>query len=132
MISQRLVNQRLAPLPMETRGVVAQFLPASRELIVHNSTQCAQFVRDAICDAFGLPHSRVRVIAPEVGGGFGCKIGKYPEDILACYFAMKLGRPVKWIESRSEKLSDHGPWAVTHRDYFPCGPQRRQNHRTQV
>lgn len=110
VVSERMVNQRLAPLPMETRGVVAAYHPGARQLTVYNSTQCAQFVRDAICEAFGMPRGRVRVIAPEVGGGFGCKIGKYPEDVLACYFAMKLNRPVKWIESRSENFltTTHG------------------------
>jgi carbon-monoxide dehydrogenase large subunit len=104
VITQRMVNQRLAPVPMETRGVIAEFHPATRSLTIHTSTQCAQFVRDAIADTFGMPHTRVRVIAPEVGGGFGCKIGKYPEDVLCAYFAMNLGRPVKWIESRSENF----------------------------
>lgn len=104
VIAERLVNQRLAPLPMETRGVVADYNPGSRELTVYNSTQCAHFVRDALSDALGMPHNRVRVIAPEVGGGFGCKIGKYPEDVLASYFSILLKRPVKWIESRSENF----------------------------
>ena len=110
VITERLVNQRLAPLPMETRGVIAQYQSSTGELTVHNSTQCAQFVRDAISDAFNLSRTAVRVIAPEVGGGFGCKIGKYPEDILASYFAITSGRPVKWIESRSENFLDttHG------------------------
>ncbi|HEV3311262.1 MAG TPA: xanthine dehydrogenase family protein molybdopterin-binding subunit [Chloroflexota bacterium] len=104
IVSERLINQRLAPLPMETRGTVASYQPSTRELVVYNSTQCAQFVRDALSDALKIPHSRLRVIAPEVGGGFGCKIGKYPEDVLAAHFAMLLGRPVKWVESRSENF----------------------------
>jgi len=104
ILSQRMINQRVVPLPMETRGIVAQFHPPSGELTVHNSTQCAHFVRDALADAIGVSRNKIRVIAPEVGGGFGCKIGKYPEDILACYFARRLGRPVKWIETRSENF----------------------------
>ena len=116
VVSQRLVNQRLAPLPMETRGVVASYHSARKELLVYSSTQSAHFVRDELSQAFGLPHSRVRVIAPEVGGGFGCKIGKYPEDLLASYFAMRLNRPVKWVESRSENFltTVHGRSQVGH------------------
>lgn len=104
VVSQRMVNQRLAPVPMETRGVAVDYQAASRGLTVWSSTQCAQFVRDALAEALHMPHSSVRVIAPEVGGGFGCKIGNYPEDILAAYLSMQLGHPVKWIESRSENF----------------------------
>jgi carbon-monoxide dehydrogenase large subunit len=104
IISQRMVNQRLAPSPLETRGVLANYHPASGTLEVHSSTQCAHFVRDALADTLHIPQSRVRVIAPEVGGGFGCKIGAYPEDVLAAYLSMQLGRPVKWIETRSESF----------------------------
>jgi aerobic carbon-monoxide dehydrogenase large subunit len=116
VVSMRMVNQRLAPLPMETRGTVAQYHPGRRELVVHTSTQCAHFVRDALAETLGLPHSRVRVVAPEVGGGFGCKIGKYPEDLLAAHFAIELGRPVKWIESRSENFlaTVHGRSVIGH------------------
>jgi aerobic carbon-monoxide dehydrogenase large subunit len=101
-VSVRMVSQRLVPNPMETRGVVAEYHPGTRSFTIWSSTQAAQFVRDALCAAFSLPHNRVRVICPEVGGGFGCKIGAYPEDVLAAYLARKLGRPIKWIESRSE------------------------------
>lgn len=104
VVSQRMVNQRLAPLPMETRGVVASYDSGRRQLTVYASTQCAHFVRNDLADILRLPQTSVRVIAPEVGGGFGCKIGKYPEDVLASYFSMLLNRPIKWIESRSENF----------------------------
>jgi carbon-monoxide dehydrogenase large subunit len=102
--SVRMVNQRVSPNPMETRGVVVQYEPGSGSYTIWSSTQAAHFVRDAVCDAFGLPKTKVRCIAPEVGGGFGCKIGAYPEDILATFAAHRLHRPVKWIESRSEHI----------------------------
>jgi carbon-monoxide dehydrogenase large subunit len=102
--SYRFVNQRVAPVPMETRGTLCQYSPGTGELTVFTSSQCAQFVRDALADAFHLPFSKVRVIVPDVGGGFGCKIGSYSEDLLAAYFAMRLKRPVKWIETRSENF----------------------------
>jgi carbon-monoxide dehydrogenase large subunit len=108
-ISARLVEQRLSPNPMETRGVVASYEPGSGQLTVWISTQAAHLARDALCEALKLPQTKVRAIAPEVGGGFGCKIGAYPEDVLAAYLARKLRRPVKWIESRSEHIQ-----ATTH------------------
>jgi len=103
-ISLRMVSQRLSPNPMETRGVVATVERGSGRLTVWSSTQSAHMVRDALCDALKLPQHRVRVIAPEVGGGFGCKIGAYPEDVLVAHLARKLQRPVKWIETRTEHL----------------------------
>jgi carbon-monoxide dehydrogenase large subunit len=101
-VSTRIVSPRLAPNPMELRGVVATYNVGGEDFTVWSSTQCAQFIQDAICDALTVPHTRVRVIAPEVGGGFGCKIGAYPEDVLAAYLARKLRRPIKWIETRTE------------------------------
>lgn len=101
-VSTRIVSPRLAPNPMELRGVVADYNVGGKDFTVWSSTQCAQFVRDAICDALTVPHTRVHVIAPEVGGGFGCKIGAYPEDVLAAYLARKIRRPIKWIETRTE------------------------------
>ncbi|MDQ2743689.1 MAG: xanthine dehydrogenase family protein molybdopterin-binding subunit, partial [Chloroflexota bacterium] len=101
-IAVRITSPRLAPNPIELRGVVATYNVGGQDLTIWSSTQCAQFVRDAVCDAMKIPHTQVRVIAPEVGGGFGCKIGAYPEDVLAAYLARKLRRPIKWIETRSE------------------------------
>jgi len=117
-ISVRMVSQRLSPNPMETRGVVAQYERGSKELTVWSSTQCAHFVRDAICLAMKLPQTKVRTIAPEVGGGFGCKIGAYPEDVLAAYLARKLERPIKWIEGRTEHVQAtvHGRAQVAYLD----------------
>jgi aerobic carbon-monoxide dehydrogenase large subunit len=103
-VSVRMINQRVSPNPMETRGVVVDYTAGTDSFQIWSSTQAAHFVRDAVCDAFNLPQTKVRVIAPEVGGGFGCKIGAYPEDILAVYAARRLHRPVKWIESRSEHI----------------------------
>jgi carbon-monoxide dehydrogenase large subunit len=104
VISQRMNNQRLAALPMEPRGVLSIYDPGRGDLTVYASTQCAHFVRDDLARLLEMPHTQVRVIAPEVGGGFGCKIGRYPEDILSAYFSRRLGRPIKWIESRSENF----------------------------
>ncbi|HEX8919061.1 MAG TPA: xanthine dehydrogenase family protein molybdopterin-binding subunit [Chloroflexota bacterium] len=103
-ISLRMISQRLSPNPIEPRGIVAAYQRGADSLTIWSSTQAAHMTRDAICEALSLPQTRVRAIAPEVGGGFGCKIGGYPEDILVAHFARKLNQPVKWIETRTEHL----------------------------
>jgi carbon-monoxide dehydrogenase large subunit len=101
----RLVNQRLAPVSMETRGVVAEYRKADKTLTVWSSSQSPHLLRNSLAPQVGLPLHQVRVIVPEVGGGFGSKIDIYPEDAIVAFAAMKTGRPVKWIEDRSENLS---------------------------
>jgi aerobic carbon-monoxide dehydrogenase large subunit len=110
VVSQRIVSQRMAPNPMEPRGVIAQYERGSGLITVWVSTQNAHGVRDGLVGLFKVPESRMRVIAPEVGGGFGCKFGVYPEDVLAVWLARRLERPVKWIETRSESMlaTNHG------------------------
>jgi aerobic carbon-monoxide dehydrogenase large subunit len=105
VVKQRIVNQRLAPSSIETRGVVAEFRKADKKLTVWSSSQIPHLLRDILSATVGLPQHQVHVIVPEVGGGFGSKIDVYPEEILTAYIAMKLGRPVKWIEDRSEALA---------------------------
>jgi carbon-monoxide dehydrogenase large subunit len=104
-ISQRIVEQRLAPVPMETRGVVAQFNRGEGTLTVWNSTQVPHLLRTLMAVTVRIPEHKVRVIAPEVGGGFGCKANFYPEDALACIFSIRTGRPVKWTETRAEAMT---------------------------
>lgn len=105
VIKARFVNQRLAPMPMETRGTVAQYNKAERKLTVWSSSQIPHLLRNLLASQLGLPQHQVHVIVPEVGGGFGCKLNVYPEDLVASFATMKLGRPVKWIEDRSENLA---------------------------
>jgi carbon-monoxide dehydrogenase large subunit len=105
VVKERFVNQRLAPVAMEPRGVVANFQMPDNELVVWNSTQVPHAVRTLLGLMLHIPENRVRVIAPEVGGGFGSKIDIYAEDGLAGYLAKKTGRPVKWIESRRENIA---------------------------
>lgn len=116
VVKQRIVNQRLAPNAMETRGTVADYNKGSRSLTVWSSTQNPHILRIILCGQLGLPQHQVRVIAPEVGGGFGSKINIYPEDALVPFASMKLGRPVKWIEDRSENIAVtiHGRDQVDH------------------
>ncbi|GAA3163738.1 molybdopterin-dependent oxidoreductase [Planomonospora alba] len=94
---------RVAPYPMEPRGIAASF--ADGELTVWASTQAPHHVRDHLAAALGLGCERVRVLACDTGGGFGGKEHVYPDETLVCLAAMRLGRPVRWAESRTEHLS---------------------------
>ena len=105
VVKERLINQRLAPIPMEPRGVVAAFQAPDNELVVWNSTQAPHGLRTLLAHMLRVPENKIRVIAPEVGGGFGCKIDIYAEDGIAGYLANKTGRPVKWIEGRRENIA---------------------------
>jgi aerobic carbon-monoxide dehydrogenase large subunit len=105
VVKQRLVNQRLAPVAMETRGVVAEMRKADKTLTVWSSSQNPHLLRNILSAQVGLPQHQVRVIVPEVGGGFGSKINIYPEEPLVAFAAMRTGHPVKWIEDRSENLA---------------------------
>src|SRR5438270_2550613 len=105
VVKQRLVNQRLAPVAMETRGVVAEYRKASKSLTVWSSSQIPHLLRNILSALVGLPQHQVRVIVPEVGGGFGSKPTVYPEEMVAAFASMKTGLPVKWIEDRSENLA---------------------------
>lgn len=104
VVKQRMINQRLIPVAMETRGVVAEYKPGERQLTVWSSTQIPHLLRTQIAAMLATPEHSVRVITPEVGGGFGSKLNVYPEEALVAYLAMKLGKPVKWIESRRENF----------------------------
>ena len=105
IVKQRLVHQRLAPIALEPRGVVARYLPGEAELTLWSSTQIPHLLKTQLAIMLKLPENRVRVIAPEVGGGFGSKLNVYAEEALLGYLAMKLNRPVKWIEGRRENFS---------------------------
>ena len=105
VVKQRMVNQRLAPNPIETRGVVAEYRKANKSLTVWSSSQIPHLLRNILAALVGLPQHQVRVIVPEVGGGFGSKLNIYPEEMVAAFATMKLGHAVKWIEDRSENLA---------------------------
>src|SRR6185437_792823 len=101
-LKQRLINQRLIPNAMETRNAVAQYNPATGDLTVTVTSQNPHIHRFLLSVILGLPEHRIRVIAPEVGGGFGSKIHCYPEEAVTSYLAMTLDRPIKWTEERRE------------------------------
>jgi carbon-monoxide dehydrogenase large subunit len=110
VVKQRFRSQRVSGISMETRAIAAAPDPLTRGVTVWSSTQAPHWNRNALAAALGLPQSLVRVIAPEVGGGFGIKIGTYQEDFVLAALARALNRPVKWVESRSEHLQNthHG------------------------
>jgi carbon-monoxide dehydrogenase large subunit len=103
IVKQKLVHQRLAPIAIEGRGVLASHA-ADHMLTVWSSTQIPHLLKTHLADMLRLPPDRVRVIAPEVGGGFGSKLNVYAEEALLAYLTLKLDRPVKWIEDRSENM----------------------------
>ena len=99
----RLVIGRLSGAPMEGRGVLAYTEPTGK-LVVHTSTQAPHAARDSICEVLGMPQNRVRVVAPDVGGGFGLKDHFYEDEMMVVIAAVVLGRPVLWTETRTESL----------------------------
>ena len=110
VVKQRIVSQRLSGVPMEPRAVAAAPDPTTGGVTVWSSTQAPHWNRKAIAGVLGLGLSQVRIIAPEVGGGFGVKIGAYPEDFILAVLTRLINRPVKWIETRSEnfQVTNHG------------------------
>jgi aerobic carbon-monoxide dehydrogenase large subunit len=103
IVERRVVNHRIAGAPIECRGVLADYRAGS--LTLYTSTQVPHFVRLFMALLLGLSEDHVRVVAPDVGGGFGQKLQVYGEELTACWASRKLGVPVKWIETRTENMS---------------------------
>ncbi|MGH3672270.1 MAG: xanthine dehydrogenase family protein molybdopterin-binding subunit, partial [Pseudonocardiaceae bacterium] len=108
VVKRRFRQQRLIPAFMEPRSVVVD--PTGEQLTMWSSTQVPHILKTMVALTLGLPEQKVRVIAPDVGGGFGGKLQVTPEEILAVLIAQRMGKPVKWTESRSESLlaAHHG------------------------
>ncbi|HEX8863010.1 MAG TPA: molybdopterin cofactor-binding domain-containing protein, partial [Actinomycetes bacterium] len=102
VVKQRYYHPRLIPNAMEPRGVLAQPMPVTGEMTMWSSTQIPHILRTLLALTLGIPESKFRVIAPDVGGGFGSKLDVYAEEAICLAVARKLGVPVKWIEERSE------------------------------
>lgn len=101
----RMRHPRVIPMPIEPRGCVASWQPGDESLTLWTSTQIPHLIRMLLPKLIGIPEHRLRIVAPEVGGGFGAKLNLYPEEIIVCYLARTLGVPVKWIESRRENAA---------------------------
>ena len=123
IVKQRITSQRLIPTCMETRGVVADWRAADKSLTLYSSSQAPHLLRSLLANIFGIPENRLRVIAPEVGGGFGSKIDIYAEDMLMTFVSQRINKPVKWIESRRENFTCtiHGRGHV---DYYELAAKR--------
>jgi aerobic carbon-monoxide dehydrogenase large subunit len=101
-VKHRFIQQRLIPNAMEPRSTVADWNPGAGELTVYNTTQNPHIARFLISVTQGIPENKIRVVARDVGGGFGSKIPFYPSDALTIFASRKLGRPVRWTEDRRE------------------------------
>ncbi len=99
-----VVNQRLAPSPLEPRAVLARLDPQTQRLTLRMSTQMPAGARNTLADLFGVAPESIRVVAGDVGGGFGMKTGLYPEDATVAWAARELRRPVKWCAERSDEF----------------------------
>ncbi|GAA5345160.1 xanthine dehydrogenase family protein molybdopterin-binding subunit [Planifilum fimeticola] len=110
VIRKRFRQQRLIPNPMETRAAVAKYNPSTGEMTIWCTSQNPHIHRFILSGVLGIPESKLQVVAPDVGGGFGCKIPVYPDEALAGYVARDLRRPVKWTEDRRENFmaTTHG------------------------
>src|SRR6185295_8525176 len=110
VVKARMVHQRLIPMAIEPRGCVASWHAGEQSLTLWTSTQIPHLVRTLLPAMIGVPENKIRIVAPEVGGGFGSKLNLYAEEALTSHLAMRLGVPVKWIESRRENASStiHG------------------------
>ena len=110
VVKRRFVNQRLIPSAMEPRAVVAAPMGNVGDITVWSSTQIPHVLRLLLALTTGIPENKLRVIAPDVGGGFGAKLQMYREEQLCTVIANKLGRPVKWTETRTENMvaTHHG------------------------
>jgi len=103
-IKRHFFHHRYAAMPMECRGVIADYDSRTDTVTVWSSTQVVHWVRREVANALNMAEEQVRVVAPDVGGGFGGKGHVYPEDILIAYLSKRLGRPVKWVEDRHEHI----------------------------
>ena len=110
VIRQSFYVQRVAPSPIETRAAIGQYNPGSGDLTLWCTSQNPHIHRMVLSEVLDISEAKLQIIAPDMGGGFGGKIGVYPDEALVGYAARDLGRPVKWIEERNEHFmaSNHG------------------------
>ncbi|MGB3633543.1 MAG: molybdopterin cofactor-binding domain-containing protein, partial [Rubrobacteraceae bacterium] len=102
VVKERYIQQRLIPNAIEPRATVAYPEPASDGVVLYSTTQIPHILRSVLSAVTGVPDHKIRVVAPDVGGGFGSKLNFYVEEALTAVLARKLGAPIKWVEDRSE------------------------------
>ncbi len=105
IVKVRMYHQRLTPMAMEPRGCIASWHAGEESLTLWTSTQVPHLVRTLLPGLVNVPENKLRIVAPEVGGGFGSKLNLYPEEILVSHLAIRLNAPVKWIETRGENAA---------------------------
>lgn len=110
IVGERIVQQRLIPTPMEPRSALAQWNSTTGKATLWNTSQNPHIARFILGGMTGVPENKLRVIAPEVGGGFGAKLAVYADEALTLWASMQLNRPIKWTETRSENylVTTHG------------------------
>ena len=120
-LERRIVNHRVAGAPIETRGIIVE--PRGDKRTIYSSTQIPHISRFILAGVLGTSEDNLRVVAPDVGGGFGAKLNTFPEEAVLCAAAKRLSRPIKWIETRSENLqvNHHGRDQVA---YVTLGAKR--------
>jgi carbon-monoxide dehydrogenase large subunit len=123
VVRQRILSQRLIPTAIEARGVVASWNSGDKTVTLYSSTQIPHLMRSAVAGMLGIAENRLRVVTPEVGGGFGSKLNVYAEEALIGFISMKIGKPVKWIETRRENylVTIHGRGHV---DYYELAAKK--------
>src|SRR5579872_7019712 len=123
VVKQRITSQRLIPTALETRGVLAEWRAGEKSMTMFSSTQIPHLLRSMVAGILGMPENLLRVITPEVGGGFGSKLNVYAEEALMAFVAMRINHPVKWVESRRENFQTtiHGRGHV---DYYELAARR--------
>jgi len=124
VVKLRIVNNRLSPVAMEPRVAIGQYDRIEDSYTLHSASQNPHGMRMEMSHVFHVPENRVRVVSPDVGGGFGLKGGTFPDDALVLWAARKIGRPVKWTATRSESmLTDHAG-----RDHVTYGEMALDEH----
>jgi carbon-monoxide dehydrogenase large subunit len=103
-VKQKMYSQRLMGFPLETRSIAAQWQEGEEHLTIWSSTQIPHLLKNLLAALLGLQETQIRAIAPEVGGGFGVKADVYPEELLCAILARRLGRPIKYVETRQENF----------------------------
>jgi aerobic carbon-monoxide dehydrogenase large subunit len=105
ILKVRMVHPRLTPMAIEPRGCVASWHPGESSLTLWTSTQIPHLIRTLLPGLIHIPENKLRVVAPEVGGGFGSKLNLYAEEVVISHLAIRLNRPIKWIEGRRENAA---------------------------
>ncbi|MDH3911370.1 MAG: aerobic carbon-monoxide dehydrogenase large subunit [Rhodospirillales bacterium] len=123
-VKEEIFYQRVHPCPLEPCGCVASMDPIKGELTLYGTFQAPHVVRTVVSLIAGLPEHKIRVIAPDIGGGFGNKVGAYPGYVCATVGTIVLGRPVKWVEGRIDNLST----TAFARDYHMTGELAADSH----